>query len=279
MAKKYRVTLTAEERQELQALIAKGKAHARKLAHARVLLQVDETAGAARTDEETADALNLSTRTVERVRERFVEQGLAAALLPKPSTRRYERAFDGAQEARLIALACSAPPEGKSRWTLRLLTEQAVELKIVESVSHESVRQALKKTNSDRIGERCGASHRNNRPSLFTTWKTYSRCTNSRRTRNALSFVWTKRSGNSSGRCGSRCSPSPARWSITTAFMCGTASPVSLSRSSRSPVGDTWPLRTVVGGVTGPTLSKACSKDRIGKPPRWCWSWINSTRQ
>jgi transposase len=151
MAKKYRVTLTAEERQALQALIAKGKAHARKLAHARVLLQVDETAGAARTDEETADALNLSTRTVERVRERFVEQGLAAALLPKPSTRRYERAFDGAQEARLIVLACSAPPEGKSRWTLRLLTEQAVELKIVESVSHESVRQALKKTNSDRI--------------------------------------------------------------------------------------------------------------------------------
>ena len=151
MAKKYRVTLTAEERQELQALIAKGKAHARKLAHARVLLQVDETAGADRTDEETADALNLSTRTVERVRERFVEQGLAAALLPKPSTRRYERAFDGAQEARLIALACSAPPEGKSRWTLRLLAEQAVELRIVESVSHESVRQALKKTNSDRI--------------------------------------------------------------------------------------------------------------------------------
>jgi transposase len=151
MTKKYRVTLTAEERQDLQALIAKGKAHARKLAHARVLLQVDETAGAARTDEETADALNLSPRTVERVRERFVEQGLAAALLPKPSTRRYERAFDGAQEARLIALACSAPPEGKARWTLRLLAEQAVELKIVESVSHESVRQALKKTNSGPI--------------------------------------------------------------------------------------------------------------------------------
>ena len=110
MTKKYRVTLTAEEQQELQALIAKGKAHARKLAHARVLLQVDETAGTARTDEETAAAVNLSTRTIERVRERFVEQGLAAALFPKPSTRRYERAFDGAQEARLIALACSAPP-------------------------------------------------------------------------------------------------------------------------------------------------------------------------
>src|SRR5205085_1870066 len=124
-------------------LIRKGKAAARKLAHARVLLQVDESiAGARSTDEQAAQALNLSQRTVERVRERFVEQGFAAALLPKPSARQYERAFDGAQEARLIALACSAPPEGKSRWTLRLLAEQAVELKIVSTVSHESVRQA-----------------------------------------------------------------------------------------------------------------------------------------
>ena len=152
MTKKYRVTLSGEERDELTSLIRKGKADARKLAHARVLLQVDESeSGSGGSDEQTAQALNLSTRTVGRVRERFVEQGLAAALLPKPSTRRYERAFDGAQEARLIALACSAPPEGKSRWTLRLLAEQAVELKIVSTVSHESVRQALKKTNSGRI--------------------------------------------------------------------------------------------------------------------------------
>jgi transposase len=151
MAKKYRVTLSAAERDELTALIRKGKADTRKLAHARVLLQVDESAsGSGATDEQTAQALNLSSRTIERVRERFVEQGLAAALLPKPSTRRYERAFDGAQEARLIALACSAPPEGKSRWTLRLLAEQAVELKIVDTVSHESVRQTLKKTNGSR---------------------------------------------------------------------------------------------------------------------------------
>jgi transposase len=122
------VTLTAEEREGWQTLIAKGKASARQLAHARVLLQVDEAEAApGRTDEETATALNRSVRTIERVRERFVEQGLAAALLPKPSTRRYARAFDGAQEARLIALACSAPPEGKSRWSLRLLAEQLVE--------------------------------------------------------------------------------------------------------------------------------------------------------
>jgi transposase len=148
MAKKYRVTLSDEERDELTALIRKGKASTRKLTHARVLLDVDESAsGSGRTDEQTAQALHLSTRTVERVRERFVEQGLAAALLPKPSTRRYERAFDGAQEAQLIALACSAPPEGKSRWTLRLLAEQAVELRIIDTVTYESVRQVLKKTN------------------------------------------------------------------------------------------------------------------------------------
>jgi hypothetical protein len=151
MAKKYRVTLSAAERDELVALISKGKAAARKLAHARVLLQVDESEiGVMGTDEQVAQALNLSRRTVERVRERFVEQGFSAALLPQPSMRRYERSLDGAAEARLIALACSAPPEGKQRWTLRLLAEQAVELKIVEAVSHETVRQALKKTNSSR---------------------------------------------------------------------------------------------------------------------------------
>jgi hypothetical protein len=148
MAKKYRVTLTAEEREELQALLAKGKASARKLAHARVLLQVDETAtGAGRTDEETAGALHLSVRTVERVRERFVEQGLAAALLPAPSKRVYARTFDGASEARLLALACGAPPEGKGHWTLRLLAERLVELQVLDTVSRECVRQALKKTN------------------------------------------------------------------------------------------------------------------------------------
>ena len=151
MTKKYRVTLSAAEREELLALIRKGKASARTLAHARVLLQVDESEhGPGGTDQEVARALDLSRRTIERVRERFVEQGFAAALRPQPTTRRYERAFDGAQEARLIALACSAAPEGKKRWTLRLLAEQAVELKIIEAVSYETVRQLLKKTNFGR---------------------------------------------------------------------------------------------------------------------------------
>src|SRR5688572_28279183 len=99
MAKKYRVTLTAQERDDLEAMIAKGKADARKLAHARVLLQADEADGApGRTDQDVASALDLSTRTVERVRQRFVEEGLQSALLPKPTKRVYTRALDGAQE-------------------------------------------------------------------------------------------------------------------------------------------------------------------------------------
>jgi transposase len=152
MVKKYRVTLSTAERDELTALIGKGKAAARQLAQARVLLQVDESVAEAKgTDEQVAQALKLSRRTVERGRERFVEQGFAAALLPQPSTRRYTRLLDGAEEARLMALACSQPPEGKKCWTLRLLAAQAVELQIVETVSYETVRQTLKKTNSDRI--------------------------------------------------------------------------------------------------------------------------------
>lgn len=103
-----------------------------------------------------ASALNLSLRTIERVRQRFVEEGLAAALLPRPSPRVYPRALDGAQEAHLIALACSAPPEGKPRWTLRLLAERMVELDHVDAVSYETVRRVLKKTNSSRIFGRCG---------------------------------------------------------------------------------------------------------------------------
>jgi transposase len=147
VAKKYRVTLTAQERSELEAMVSKGKADARKLAHARVLLQADEADGApARTDPEIASVLEVSTRTVERIRQRFVEEGLQPALLPRPTKRIYARVLDGAQEAHLIALACSKPPDGKRRWTLRLLAERVVELGYAEAVSHETVRRTLKKT-------------------------------------------------------------------------------------------------------------------------------------
>lgn len=151
MAKKYKVTLSEAEREELQAMISKGKANARKLAHARILLQADESnARSGSTDEQIASALNVGVRTIERVRQRFVQESLESALLPKPTKRIYTRKLDGEQEAKLIATACSKPPAGKKRWTLRLLAEQMVELKVVDGLSHEAVRQTLKKTRSSR---------------------------------------------------------------------------------------------------------------------------------
>lgn len=147
MAKRYRVTLTSKERIELEAMIGKGKADARKRAHARILLQADEVASApARTDHEVASTLNACARTVERVRPRFVEAGLQAALLPKPTQRISTRTLDGAHEAYLIALACSPPPAGKKRWTLRLLAERMVEPSDAEAVSQETVRRVRKTT-------------------------------------------------------------------------------------------------------------------------------------
>jgi transposase len=151
MAKKYVVTLTAQEREELTRLVSVGRAAARKLTHARILLMTDASAGApAREDGDVAEALSVSVKTVERVRERFVEQGLEAALVPAKSSRIYARKLDGTQEAKLIALACSEPPEGKPHWTLRLLADRVVELEIADAVSYETVRQTLKKTRSNR---------------------------------------------------------------------------------------------------------------------------------
>jgi transposase len=149
MAKLYRVTLTPRERQELQQMISRGKGAARQLAHARIVLQADESdRGPRRTDEQIAEALATTTRTVERVRQRLAEQGLEAALVPARSKRIYTRKLDGKQEAKLIALACSKAPAGKRRWTLRLLAEQMVELEIVDELSHETVRQTLETTSS-----------------------------------------------------------------------------------------------------------------------------------
>src|SRR3954464_11619260 len=146
MAKRYRVTLTAQEREALGGLISRGKADARKLAHARVLLQADASAGGPDwTDTRIAEAVRVSVRTIERVRQRFVEEGLKAALQPRPSPRVYARKLDGAQEAKLVALACSGPPEGKTRWTLRLLVERMVERKTVPKLTQETVPQTLKK--------------------------------------------------------------------------------------------------------------------------------------
>jgi len=147
MEKRYRVTLTAGERQDLQKLVSVGKGAARKLMRARVLLLADQTTdGPGKSDPEIAEALNCGRATIVRVRKQFVEEGLEAVLQPKPSTRVYERKMDGRTEAHLIALACGAPPAGRSRWTLRLLGDRMVGLGHVESLSHETVRRTLKKT-------------------------------------------------------------------------------------------------------------------------------------
>jgi len=151
MAKRYRVTLEASERDELRGMISRGKAAARKLAHARVLLLADQAEGGpGLTDEAVAAAVSVSVATVERVRQRFVGQGLDAALSPKPTSRVYARTLDGAAEAHLVALSCSAPPAGRDRWTMRLLAGRMVELEHVDAVSHETVRVTLKKTCSSR---------------------------------------------------------------------------------------------------------------------------------
>ena len=150
--KKYIVTLTAEERQDLHDLIAAGKAAAQKLAHARILLKADAAdGGPAWPDHRIAEALEVSHATVERVRQRFVEQGLEAALVRKPQQRPSRQpALDGRAEARLIALACSKPPDGRKSWTMRLLADKLVELEVVPAISDETVRRVLKKTCSSR---------------------------------------------------------------------------------------------------------------------------------
>ena len=146
MNKKYVVRLTDGERAQLAALVSKGKAAARKLTHARVLLKAD-VEGPCWTDERIADALDVGRRTVENIRKRLVEEGLEAALNRKKRCRPpREKILDGEREAKLIALACGEPPEGRARWTLRLLSDRLVELEIVEAISYETVRQAMKRT-------------------------------------------------------------------------------------------------------------------------------------
>src|SRR3954467_10752861 len=148
--KRYKVTLEPDERGELEKLISRGKGAARRLAHARILLHADQGEGRpGKIDAEIAEAVGVSVATIERVRQRFVEEGLEAALSPRPPRRLYPRKLDG--EARLIALACSPPPEGQARWTLRMLAERMGGLGHVGTVSHETVRTTLQQTNSNHI--------------------------------------------------------------------------------------------------------------------------------
>lgn len=148
MKKKYIVTLTEVERKTLQAMLSRGKAASRKLVHARILLKADiSPSGPGWNDDQIAEGLEVGRATVERVRKEFLEEGMEAALERRKTCRQYMRSLDGDGEAQLIALACQKAPEGRSRWTLRLLADRMVRLEHVEQLSYQTVRRTLKKTN------------------------------------------------------------------------------------------------------------------------------------
>ena len=160
MSPRYLVTLTEQERRELEALTRRGKTHARRVMHARALLLCDAgTDGPGWSVADTAVALGVSSRTIEHLKKHFVEDGIEAALERKQREKPpREVIFDGAFEARLIALACSDAPTGYRRWTVRLLADKAVELKFASSVSHMSVQRVLKKMNLNLISASTGKS-------------------------------------------------------------------------------------------------------------------------
>ena len=145
--KKYIVTLTREERDQLTTLASKGKHSAQQILNALILLGCDEGEFQSQRskNEELSRVLNISMRKIDRVKERFVTEGLEIALTGRERTRIYPKKADGDFEAHLIALSCSEPPEGYSRWTLRLLADKVVELQYIDAISHETIRQILKK--------------------------------------------------------------------------------------------------------------------------------------
>jgi len=156
--KKYRVKLSAEERANLEAIILKGSHRSQKLLNALILLNCDE--GEFQDEriknEDITRVLRISMRKIDRLKQRFVERGIEAALEGREKTRIYERKLDGEFEAHVIAMSCGSPPEGYARWSLRLLADKAVELKYIDTVSHETIRQLLKKTNSSLGQKRAG---------------------------------------------------------------------------------------------------------------------------
>lgn len=145
---KYKVTLDAQERALLHEIATRGRHSSQKMLNALILLRCDEGLGQEQkvTNQEIATVLPVSMKKIDRVKRRFVEQGLEAALNKQPAQRQYTRKTDGDFEAHLVALSCGKPPQGHARWSLRLLADRMVELKYVEAISHETVRRVLKKT-------------------------------------------------------------------------------------------------------------------------------------
>lgn len=152
---KYRFSLSQDERDELEAIIAKGKHNSQKVINALILLNYDEDAPKPRRlgEQDIANVLKISAMKIHRTKQRFVEQGMDIALNGRKGERIYKRKADGDFEAHLVALSCSDPPQGHAQWSLRLLADQVVELGYIESVSHETIRRVLKKTKSSLGGK------------------------------------------------------------------------------------------------------------------------------
>ncbi len=172
MPKKYIVTLNEEERASLEKMVNSGTAPARKLTRARILLKADSAdARAGCSDQAISEALDVGLSTICRVRQRFVEEGFDVALNSRRPGRHYKRKLDGQQEAHLIAIVCSHPPQGQHRWTLRLLANRMIELNLIDAVSYETVRQVLKKTNLSRGSSSSGAYLRSRMRSSYAEWR------------------------------------------------------------------------------------------------------------
>ncbi len=170
---KYRVTLEAEERTALEQLVSTGKSASRKLTHARILLLADAERGAGHTDDDIVESLGVSPKTISRVRRRFVTEGVDAAIDHRPQPARPDKIkIKGDVEQRLVKLACTDPPRGRCHWTLKLLADEMVVLGLVDSISTETVRQALKKTTSSPGSFSPGASPRRPTLSMSGGWRT-----------------------------------------------------------------------------------------------------------
>jgi hypothetical protein len=170
---KYRVSLTVEERAGLERLVSVGKAAARKLTHARILLLADTTPAGERSDDQIVAALGVGLCTIGRVRKRLVTEGLQQALDPRVQPLRPDKVkVKGDIEQKLVRLACSDPPQGRCRWTLQLLADEMVVLGLAHAISTETVRQALKKTTSSLGSSIPGASRPRPMPSTSGGWKT-----------------------------------------------------------------------------------------------------------
>jgi transposase len=194
---KYIVRLSNEERVQLEDLVARGRVAKATRQRAQVLLRADQgREGPGSVDEAIVDLVGVSLSTVHRVRQQFVEEGLEASLYRKPATNRQYRKLDGVQEARLVALACSAPPAGRVCWTMQLLADKLVELEIVESIGREAVRTTLKKTFFNPGAKSNGCCRPRKTPILSARWKTSSKYSNGPAIRSARSCVLTSKAGN-----------------------------------------------------------------------------------